>query len=95
MKWIETIDLRASSFNSETVISEILSVLNEISDETIKDSVKLYSHIGIRTDFSIHISHENEEIEIAGTKLGHFIADDLKRFGLVNHYVWVEVGLTP
>ncbi len=58
--------------------------------ETKKQVIKAYSLVITDADFSIHLYHDSKEADISGRPLGLRLASALKKFGLVNHNVWVE-----
>jgi hypothetical protein len=61
-----------------------------VNQEARQQKIKVYSHITVETDFSIHLYHDSKEADISGSPLGSRLASALKKFGLVNHSVWVE-----
>jgi len=90
MKWLEIIELRSVGSNRALLESELQSLINEVNQEARQQKIKVYSHITVETDFSIHLYHDSKEAEIGGSPLGLRLATALKEFGLVNHSVWVE-----
>ena len=90
MKWLEIIELRSVGSNRTLLESQLQSLINEVSQEATQQKIKVYSHITVETDFSIHLYHDSKEADISGSPLGQRLASALKEFGLVNHSVWVE-----
>ena len=58
--------------------------------ETKKQAIKAYSCTMIDTDSSIYLYPDSKKVENNGSPLGLRLASALKKFGLVNHNVWVE-----
>jgi len=90
MKWLEIIELRSVGSDRELLESQLQNLTNELDKETKKQAIKVYSHTTVETDFSIHLLHDSKEADIGGSPLGLHLASALKKFGLVNHSVWVE-----
>ena len=90
MKWLEIIELRSVESNRTLLESQLQSLINEVNQEARQQKIKVYSHITVETDFSIHLYHDSKEADISGSPLGQRLASALKEFGLVNHSVWVD-----
>jgi len=90
MKWLEIIELRSVGSNRTLLEPQLQSLINDVNQETRQQKIKVYSHITVETDFSIHLLHDSKEADIGGSPLGLHLASALKKFGLVNHSVWVE-----
>jgi hypothetical protein len=90
MKWLEIISLRSLSDNQEQIKEQLHELLLDVMNHESRASLTIYSRVLIDSDFNIHLQHEGEEIETKGSSLGIYIASLLKKFGLVNHSVWVQ-----
>lgn len=90
MKWLEIIELRSAGSQRALLESQLQSLINEVNQEARQQQIKVYSHITVETDFSIHLYHDSKEADISGSPLGLRLTSALKKFGLVNHSVWVE-----
>lgn len=90
MKWLEIIELRSADSNRAVLESQLQNLINKVNKESKHKSIKVYSHTTVETDFSIHLLHDSKEADIGGSPLGLHLASALKKFGLVNHSVWVE-----
>ncbi|BBM87157.1 hypothetical protein [Candidatus Uabimicrobium amorphum] len=89
MKWLENIELRTGENNRESIVQYLKKLLEEIKDKEKKQSIKVYSHAMIDTDFSVSIFHDSQKIENSGSSLGLYLTSILKEYGLVNHSVWI------
>ena len=86
MKWLEIIELRFGGSDRKMLKSKLYKLL-----ETVENSeIKVYSHVNVKTDFSIHLTHYSEKADRSGSPLGQHLVSTLKEFGLVNHNVWVK-----
>ncbi len=92
MKWLEIIELRSAGSNSVSAMEELAMLIDEVNQDNKQQTVKLYVHASVKTDFSIHLVHDTEKVENTGSDLGLNIATNLKAFGLVNHNVWLETS---
>ena len=91
MKWLEIIELRSAGRNRTLLESQLQNVIsNEVNQVPKQQTIKVYNHLAVETDFSIHLLHDSKEADIGGSPLGLRLASALKEFGLVNHSIWVE-----
>ncbi len=90
MKWLEIIELRSSDRNSVEVLKELTELVDELNRNNSRKNVKLYMHVSVKTDISIHLNHDTADAASPGSDLGLLVASNLKRYGLVNHKVWIE-----
>ncbi|MCK4446085.1 MAG: hypothetical protein KAW56_03280 [Candidatus Marinimicrobia bacterium] len=87
MKWLEIIELRFGGNNRERLESQLQTLI----DEAKQQAIKVYSHVTVETDFSIHLRHDSKRADVSGSPLGLRLASVLKEYGLVNHSVWIEM----
>ena len=87
MKWLEIIELRFGGSNREMLESHLKKLINEAK----RQSIKVYCHVTVETDFSIHLKHDSKRADVSGSPLGLQLASALKEYGLVNHSVWIEM----
>lgn len=90
MKWLEVIELRSTDSDKVVLEMQLDKLLTEVEKEIQGKGVRAYRRVSVETDFSIHLLHESDQIEICGTELGLHIVSALKDFGMVNHTVWKE-----
>jgi hypothetical protein len=90
MKWLEIIELRSVGDKRAMIESQLKSMFDEMKQETGKQKIKVYSHITVETDFSIHLHNDSKSADIDGSPLGQRLVSALKEYGLVNYSVWVE-----
>ena len=91
MKWLEIIELRSAGSQRALLESQLQNLINnEVNQDAKQQTIKVYSHVAVETDFSIHLVHDSHRVNISGSPLGQRLASALKEFGLVNHSVWVE-----
>ena len=92
MKWLEIIQLRTTERSMTKLKSQFEALISEIEAKTKKQAIKVYAHVAINTDFSVHLFHDSKTVEVYGSQLGLYLASALKEFGLVNHSIWVEMN---
>jgi len=90
MTWLEIIELQSIGSNQALLESNLKSLINEVSRGAKNQSIKIYNHVSVGTDFSIHIHSESTEVDFRGSSLGLRLASNLKEFGLINYRVWIE-----
>ena len=90
MKWLEIIELRSASNVKIINDLDITDLLEGARDELKPDSIVIYRHETVGTDWSLHIHYDSEIENVQMSPLGLRLASALKETGLVNHTIWVE-----
>ncbi|MCK4311434.1 MAG: hypothetical protein KAW88_01725 [Candidatus Cloacimonetes bacterium] len=95
MKYLEVIELRTSQENHSLLEQYLTGWIKQVKKDIKVQSIKIYKHVDLETDFSIHLHHDLK-IKNLGFKettpfsLGELLKNELKEFELVNHSVWIE-----
>jgi len=96
MKLIEIITLRCPSKINGQFIDELLKGIDESDAAADRPQhlveIKIYHHLVVETDLSIHIHWESEKESQDKSPLGLRFSSALKPLGLLNHSVWVETA---
>ena len=90
MAWLEIIEIRAVGNNRDLLESQLNSLINQLNQERTLNNVKIYKHVLLETDFSIHLFHDSQKSDTCCSSICMQLVPSLKNFGLVNHAVWVE-----
>ncbi|MCK4348713.1 MAG: hypothetical protein KAW47_08860 [Thermoplasmatales archaeon] len=95
MKYLEVIELRTSQENHSLFEQYLAGWMEQVKTDKKVQSIKIYKHVDLETDFSIHLHHDLKikNFDLRKTtpfSLGELLKNELKEFGLVNHSVWVE-----
>jgi hypothetical protein len=90
-KWLEIIEIRTGSNNSEKLERALESLIESFSDGQNQGKIRIYRCYAVHSDFSIHLLHKSKKPDTSGSELGHHLAASLKEFGLLNHQVWHEM----
>lgn len=90
MKWLEIIELRSVGSNRKLLKRQLKALIDEAHKKAEQQAIKVYNHVAIDTDFSIHLLYDSVKADINGSPLGLQLVSTLKEFGLVNHSVWIE-----
>ena len=91
MKWMEVITVRATASNCAKLVAKLHGAVAEIQKEDATRSIKILHRISIESDHCIHLQHESEKPDPAGSRLGLSLVEEMKLFGLVHHSVWAEI----
>jgi hypothetical protein len=91
MKWIEIIVLRTVDKNRDLLESKIQGLINEIEKDVKDQPIKIYRRIPIVSDLCIHLFHDTKQVEASGSRLGLCLVNELQKFGIVNHGIWIEM----
>lgn len=94
MKWLEIIELRSAGVDKATVEVLMETLLHECAERMERKGIRSYRRVTVDSDFSIHLFHETEQIEMYGSELGLHLVSALRDFGMINHSVWQETGKT-
>ena len=89
MKWLEIIEIRTTGKNREEVEAHFQKLMFVINREK-KLQVKVYTHLNLDTDISIHIIHISQTIDKSGSSLALHIRSAMNKYGLINHSIWIE-----
>jgi len=90
MKWLVIIELRSVGDRRNILEKELKKLIEELHNNTGQQIVKIYNHVAIESDFSIHLLHESDEADINKSPLALQLVSALKEFGLINYSVWIE-----
>lgn len=90
MKWLEVIELRSMGIDQKELELQLYSLIDEMKQKTRQQEIKVYSHITVETDISIHLNNDSDSSNIGGSPMGQRLVSALREFGLVNHSVWIE-----
>jgi len=90
MKWIEIIKLRVAESNRESLDQELAEIISGVNLEQGLGEIKLYRHVVVDSDLSIHLYWESERPAPQGSAAGLCLMHLLKAFGLISHSVWFE-----
>jgi len=90
MKWLEIIELRSADNKREFLEQELKHLTIDLNIETEQLVIKIYNHLTVDSDFSIHLVHDSKTADIDGSPLALQLVSTLKEYGLINHKVWVE-----
>ncbi len=90
MAWLEIIEIRAVGSNQVLLESRLQDLIDELNQETSLQAVKVYKHVLLQTDFSIHLFHDSQKEDVSCSPTCARLILSLKDFGLVNHTIWIE-----
>ncbi len=90
MEWLEIIELRSTVLDNTALKNELTEILKEINAEPKENRIKLFSSDTIDTDFCVYIEHFSGP-PVKKSRLGRHIYMTLKKFGLINHKIWVTL----
>lgn len=90
-KWLEIIEIRTGSNNSEKLERVLKTLVESFRDGQHQGKIKIYRRFAVQSDYSIHLLHKSNQQVTTGSELGHHLAASFKEFGLLNHQVWHEM----
>ena len=90
MKWIEAIHLRTANSNRKVLESKLQELIRSLSRNSETQSIKIYNREMVGTDINIILFQDIEKAEIGGSRLGMRLVAALKKYGIVNHSIWIE-----
>jgi len=90
MTWLEIIEIRAMGSNRDLLKLQLQDLINDLKKEAGLRSVKIYKHVMLETDFSIHLFHDSDKKDTGCSSICSQLVLSIKDFGFVNHTVWIE-----
>ncbi len=90
-KWLEIIELRTGTNNTENLEKVLQKIVEALKNESDPRKIKIYRSYSVHSDFSIHLAHKLTKPDKRGSQLGLHLAASLKKFGLLNHQIWHEM----
>ena len=93
MKILEIIELRSVSKQLNFLKPELKSLIDKLNKESNNCSIKIYRHLSVDTDFSIHMHYDSNKTNNNGSTIGLQLISVLKEFGLTYHHIWCELNI--
>ena len=90
MKWIEIIELRSLKNETDKIKQELRGPFSETDKKNGLKEIRLYYHMLVETDLSIHFYWEHKENKPGKSSLGLRLASAIGELGRVNHSIWIE-----
>ena len=90
MKWVERINLRAGSHNSQAILLQVMEMTSQIHGAAGLTEANVYSHAVLDGDFEISLLWDTDELYHHGSPTGLGLAQTLKKFGLIDHSTWIK-----
>jgi hypothetical protein len=88
MKWMEFIKLQASDISGDPM-QRITVLPREITATPGLLSAEVYTHAAVTGDIALLLVWETEQPQYQGSLIGFQLAEELKKFGLIAHAVWI------
>jgi hypothetical protein len=90
MRWIENITIYSAAGVRNNKIIGLLTQFSHDESLPSPEKITIYKHSKLENELGIMIYWESEKATTDKSTLGLRIAEILKEFGMINHYVWVE-----
>ncbi len=90
MKWIEIIELRSLKNETNKIKQELRGPLSETDKKAGLKEIRLYYHMLVETDLSIHLYWKHKANQPEESSLGLRVASALGELGRVSHSIWIE-----
>ena len=90
MRWIENITIYSATGVRNNKIIQLLAQFTHDESFPSPEKITIYRHSKLENELGVMIYWESENGNTDISTLGLRIADMLKEFGMINHYVWVE-----
>jgi hypothetical protein len=89
MKWLEFIKVQAAGTQGQTVIPELLEITAELKKSPGLVETDVYDRASAYGDFAVLLLWDTDQPQHQGSVEGLNLKQILKKFGLVNHSVWI------
>ena len=90
MRWIENITIYSAASIRNKKSIRLLTQFTHDESFPSPEKMTIYRHSKLKNELGIMIYWESEKAITDKSTLGLQIAEILKEFGMINHYVWVE-----
>ncbi|MDM8522759.1 hypothetical protein QUF80_05240 [Desulfococcaceae bacterium HSG8] len=88
MEWMEIIKVRTAG-NGQGIDNEFLEHAEGMMKSPGLSGVRVYAHASVSSDLMILLTWGTAP-QPWGSDLAHSLSQELKRYGLVDHSVWIE-----
>ena len=90
MKWLEFIRVQTAGAPEEAIAFRLLSLAKDMAQSPGLSKVDVYAHASVNGDFAISLLWDTDQPQPIGSVIGLNIKDALRRYGLVDHSVWIK-----
>jgi len=90
MKWLEFIRVQAASIPQESVAFRLLAFAKSLENTPGLSAADVYAHASVNGDFAISLLWDTDQPQPMGSILGLNLSETLKKYGLVDHSVWIK-----
>ncbi len=89
MRWMEVIRVRTLE-RTEDVQKHLISVKRVFAGIEGLVEGDIYTGLTNTTDIAIHLLWENDRVPSQGSEVALLLVEELKKFGLVDHSMWIK-----
>ena len=90
MKWIEFIKVQTSIDQDQLFEQDLKNLIKSIPRKNGLDKVIVVRHGSIVGDYALFLFWKTRDVDQTGSGIGLNVAQILKKYGLVNHSVWLD-----
>lgn len=90
MRWIENITVYSTANINRKKIIEFLSQFTHAESYESPEKITIYRHFKLENELVVLIYWESEKSTKCKSTLGLRMAEAMAKFGIINHYGWVE-----
>ncbi len=91
MGWMEIIRFCAAGNQTMGGSTEFSDLISDVLNMNAQADVTVYANSLLQGDLCIQIFWDKEAAANQGSRVGVSLAQALKRFGLVDHSVWIRI----
>lgn len=92
MEWIEIIRLRTQPDVEPLVVKWLKDLVHSIGGTPGLNEARIYTHSAVPGDVSLHILWNTAQNIHAESEIGLMAAETLKKYGILDHTVWLRKG---
>lgn len=90
MGWLEIIKVQGAKTGYQNADTELLEQLAYSTASNGLGSARVHAHVSVADDLVISLNWDTEPPGAKGSTLALNIIREFKRYGLVDHSVWIE-----
>ena len=89
MEWLEMIKVQMAGPGEKGTDTELLEQMRGLKSPGLTDT-RIYAHASVTNDLVITLTWGTDQPQPWGSDLAHSLIQEFRRYGLVDHSVWIE-----
>lgn len=87
---MEFIRVQAAGFPEDVITSGMLAFVEDLENSPDLRVTDVYTHTSVNEYYAISLLWDTDQPQSTGSRIGLNIREALKKYGLVDHSVWIK-----